>query len=515
MSDASSEDRWWASPWMHAAALALVVLAVFSRYGVTEYPVTNDRAYFTYLGQAVLRGEPYYRTTFMVYPPLATLLAAGSMWLGRWFDVPTYIAPRYLSVLAGMASVMLVYAVTRRATGSAWSGILAGIVLAAFGHFGWLTVASLEPKSLVIVFTLATCVSLQSRRWLWAGVAAGAAATCWQPAGLIPLACFPVVLWGGRSRLWRAVSRYVLGGFLATIPSVLYLSLTESWGDFWMRSVVIPASVQLPTAGTNVFFWLQVVERNFRTEIIFFQAAALGFAWFIVRAPWGGIRRVGADWLDPRQAGVPLLTLVWSSFNCVEFGSLVDMLPMLPLVAFWVGWLAHCVVKTVVSIPSLRPRPKRAISYLMIGALLMSAPIYGFADTVRYAPLMTLNRQKALVERIIEPAGPDGLVMAVRAEAIYVLSERQSPIRFLRIEIQHQRFLHLVYPKGCDGVVEEIIASRPAVMVMRQYRYSSYCMRLIERALVGANYRRAEINWRERAPIGWMIRWSVFTDATL
>ena len=90
--------RQWSNPWIHAAGMMAIALLLILQRGFSEFPIFGDRAYFTYVGQAVLRGEPYYQTTFMGYPPFAAMLSATAMWLGQWFDVPTYLAPRYLSV---------------------------------------------------------------------------------------------------------------------------------------------------------------------------------------------------------------------------------------------------------------------------------------------------------------------------------------------------------------------------------------------------------------------------------
>ncbi len=517
----ATDDRWWTSPWTHAALLGAVTLVVLSRYGIAEYPITNDRAYFIYIGQAVLRGEPYYSTTFMGYPPLGALLSAASMWVGEWFGVPTYLAPRYLGVAVGTASVALTYVFTRTATGSAWPGILAGIVLAGFAQLGGLTVSNLEPKSLVILFTLVAGVALQRRWWGWAGVAAGLAATCWQPAGLIPVACVAVVLWGGRPRSWAAMSRCVAGGILASVPSVLYLTRTQSWQDFWQRSVVLPAASQLPRAGSSPLYWLDQVHVFFPTEIIFLYVATAGFVWFTLQALRGGIRSLVSSWLDPRLGGVPLLTLAWAGFNSVEFGVAPDLLPMLPLAAFWVGWIAHRAVEAIAAARALRPRVARAVSHAAIASLLVCAPIYAFTDAFRYYPAITLSEQLALVRRITAPAGKDGLVMAVRAEEVYVLGERRSPNRFLRLDRPFVSFLHLIDPRGCGGVVDEVLARRPAVVVMRLRRYASRCEEHLKRRLLDNHYEREMVTTRERLHKSfrphdrhaWVNRWFVFTDA--
>ncbi len=140
------------SPATHAVVLAAFALAAWLPYGFRAVPITGDRAYFTYLGQAVLRGEPIYATTFMGYPPLGMLLSGAAMWVGRCFELPSYLAPRYAAVAVGALCSVLVYALTRRATGSAWAGLLAGVALASFDRWGLSVLSTLEPKHLVVLF---------------------------------------------------------------------------------------------------------------------------------------------------------------------------------------------------------------------------------------------------------------------------------------------------------------------------------------------------------------------------
>ena len=104
----------WASRLLHQLALGALTLAVVLQYGLHEYPLQSDRAYFVYMGQAILRGEPIYATTFFGYPPLPMLLSAASMWLGSGFDLPTYLAPRYAGVLVAVLSVCTLYVVASR-----------------------------------------------------------------------------------------------------------------------------------------------------------------------------------------------------------------------------------------------------------------------------------------------------------------------------------------------------------------------------------------------------------------
>ena len=144
--------RQWSNPWIHSVGMSAIVLLLILPRGFSESPILGDRAYFTYVGQAVFRGEPFYQTTFMGYPPLGALVMACSMWVGQAFGLPTFLAPRYLAVGVAAASVVLLSFITRRATGSTMAGTLAGVVLAATSWFATFALGTLEPKALLGLF---------------------------------------------------------------------------------------------------------------------------------------------------------------------------------------------------------------------------------------------------------------------------------------------------------------------------------------------------------------------------
>jgi 4-amino-4-deoxy-L-arabinose transferase-like glycosyltransferase len=105
-------------------------------------------------------------------PPLAIWLEAGSMWLFG----DTEFALRLPSALAGAATTILVYAFTRRVSGSRAAGILAALVLMACpGYVGTHVTRSADYDTLLVLFTTAMAFSVWlaledrvriSRRWL-------------------------------------------------------------------------------------------------------------------------------------------------------------------------------------------------------------------------------------------------------------------------------------------------------------------------------------------------------------
>jgi hypothetical protein len=486
---------------MPAVLVGVTALIVWWRTGILDSPIFADRAYFTYLSQAILRGEPIYASSFMGYPPLGLMLQALSMWIGEWFNLPTYLAPRFLAVLVGGASAMLLSTVTRRATGNPWAGVVAGIVLASFLPLSDSALITLEPKQLVIFFTLLASAALQTRRWRTASAAAALAASCWQPALLVPVAVAAVLLWNSRQALQVTLGKLCSGTLVGALPVVAYLTLTGQWWDFWQRSVVLPANWHRGSEGP--LHWLQVAGAQYRSDVFFFWLAGIGLCWFAI-----GVLRKGSqgllDTLHFRMGGLPLLTIAWILFNTLEFQNSPDMLPILPCVAYWVGGLVSHL--TSLAVRPVRSQPFQAgVRNTILLTLLLVTAWYGFADGARKELSITLDEQVAAVRDIVESAGSDGTVISFSAEAVYALSERPAPLRFLRLTDAFLPFLHLAGFKDCRELLQHVLTERPAVVVLRVLERPSECEERIPSRLSGAgySYRILQLgNWR----------WSVFVD---
>ena len=68
--------------WIPVVAVGLVAFGAWLQTGL-DSPIFGDRAFFTYLSQAILRGEPIYANSFMPYPPLGTMIQAASIAMGQ------------------------------------------------------------------------------------------------------------------------------------------------------------------------------------------------------------------------------------------------------------------------------------------------------------------------------------------------------------------------------------------------------------------------------------------------
>jgi len=144
--------------------------------------------------------------------------------------------------------------------------------------------------------------------------------------------------------------------------------------------------------------------------------------------------------------------------------------------------------------------------------------IYGAADAILYRPGATLERERALVDSILEGVDATDTVLSFEATEVYVLSGRTAPVPFLSMNRYFLRFASIVDLDGCDGLRERVWSLAPRVVVIRMWSWQSQCVRGIGRALGKAGYRRRVIVLGERRHRSYVpddtnlrvIRWHVY-----
>lgn len=500
-----SPVRWIAAPWALPLFSASVALTVLARAGILDEPILVDRAYFVYLGQALLRGEPIYTQTFVYYPPLGPLVSAASMWVGQLFDVPTYLAPRFTSVLIGAACAGLMFELCRGATRSSWSALVGALALIGFGTLTTFILATLEPKLLLLLFTLLAGVAVQRRRWGLTGLASGAAVICWQPGALIGLASAAVLISAEGGRRPKAIGRYALGFGVGILPAAVYLTVTGTWWGFWQRAALFPFRTTLHLAA-RPGKWLQILEWDFGNEIVVFAVAAVGFGGFALCSAGKGTRRAVESWLAPRLGGMPILAVGWIVFNTLEFQGWADMVPILPVVAFWAAWAFEPVVGFVRRhAQRLWGRDRGARSaHLVVASLTAAWAVYALADAWFYTPAMTLKDQRVLLASILTSAGPNDKVVAYGASEVYILADRPSPNGFLSMNRFFLPVAHVVGLNGCEDMWRQLMGHAPAVVVIRRWSWQSGCVRHMGRGLLAQGYSRSRVELRIRRHMSYL-----------
>ncbi len=484
-----SDDR--RAPYL-GLALATAMAATLLQYGIGDYPVGGDSAYFLYLGQRVLGGDSIYANTFLGYPPMGPLLTGAVMGIGDGFDIPTYIAPRYAGLFLAWANAWLIFSIARHATDRTTAGILAGIVLSSFGWYGGFVVSSFEPKMMVMTLTLLTSVALQHRRPFAAGLCAALAPLCWQPAGIVALSALAVTLWSGRTALVKTLSLFAAGVVVALLPSVVYLTVESAWLDFANRLFGIHVQTQFGDVFTPLR-WVRYSLRAYASERWFLIAGALGVLVFAIRSVTQWRHGSGeTGWLAPKLGGMPLLALGWITYNSIDFQGYPDLLPALPIIAFFAAWLAATVVEIVSTLGArwARARLLSRLAATVLTLLAVPTAVYGLSDAFRFEPATTLETQIETIRELTDA----GTVLAFGADAVYVLSEQRATFPFLRLSPVFDAHLHLVVPGGCVELFRQVVEISPAAIVVRAGT-QGWCITSIAVKAEAAGYQKTVISW--------------------
>jgi hypothetical protein len=395
------------------AIIVFVALAALFAYGRAGQPIHSDRGYHVYMAQTVLRGDALYGETTYGYTPYAPLITAGAMRLLGVFGVPSYLAPRYLGGALVVLLAVLLYLVARRVS-DARTALIAAVTLCGFAYLALLSAVGTEPVVLVAVFMLLAILSLQREWWFGAGFAASAAACTWQPAIVICLAVFVLA----RRRL-----PVIAGVFVAALPALVYIA--PRWEDFVYQAILRKASAAKVTLGLA---WLVNGARTYWTDVLVLLAAAIGFTLALVHR---------------RDEERPLfaMTFAWVAWFVIYFWTTKDLMPALPLIAYWAARLMS----------------RRSLAVLVLYLAFL------FADAALYRPTYTLSQQIRDVHGALGEHRAS--FIAFGAEEFYVLTESRAPVRYIRLGDWIDDFID-ARDGGVTAFVDRIARLDPPVIVI-------------------------------------------------
>ncbi|HSE39484.1 MAG TPA: hypothetical protein VLH08_01855, partial [Acidobacteriota bacterium] len=305
-----------------------VGLICFSRHGVSNQPVHGDNAFLLYMQRVVLAGEPLYQTTVFDYPPLGPIVGAFAMKIGNAFSIPFYLAPRYLCLIIASLTAAFIMLLVQKSTGNLWAGVFGGIVVSSLQLLGVLACTNLDPKVLLAFFMTLAALGIAYDRWWLAGMGSVLATCCWQPALIVPLAAFIVLLFNRDSLRFRS---FLLGIFLGSLPLVIYFLIYGGVKEFFYQGIVNQAmrSAGGSTGHFHLFGWAGSLWRLLSAERIFVSMAAAGFLFFLIYS----IRKdVKGHWMNQLTGGIPVFTVLWICFSSLHFQGWNDAAPFFPLI---------------------------------------------------------------------------------------------------------------------------------------------------------------------------------------
>lgn len=192
-------------------AWALLAAAFCARLDPVHRPLVADNQLYFYMAERAASGVPPHVSHVDSKNELGVLLAAAVIRAGRVVGVDDVLSSRAISIAFTAASVALVAELAALLAGGAAAGHVAALALLAVRGLPDHTAAGNNVKVFLVTFLLLAHVAMARppQRFWWgrdalAGLAAGLAFLCWQPALLVVVAVAAEAL-VARGRGWRSM----------------------------------------------------------------------------------------------------------------------------------------------------------------------------------------------------------------------------------------------------------------------------------------------------------------------
>ena len=201
---------------------ALVAVAACWRLDPVHRPLTGDNQLYFYLAERAASGVPPHVSHVDTKNQLGVLVTSTAIAAGRRLGVDDVLASRIVSIAFTAMSVALAAELATLLAGSAAAGHVAALALLAARGFAEHSAAGNNVKIFLVTFVLLAHVAMaRGRRRGLAGLAAGAAFLCWQPA-LLVVAAVALEALGGRSGSLRRVA-------VVLVAALLPVAAYEAW----------------------------------------------------------------------------------------------------------------------------------------------------------------------------------------------------------------------------------------------------------------------------------------------
>ena len=458
----NSEKSGVVAYWLPALFVFLVGVAVLLVRQPFQQSIWGDIAYFDYMAQAILRGEPIYQTTTQGYPPTGALLTAATMLIGRLFDIPDYIAPRYLSIVLYGLSGILIYEIIYRVTKNHLYALWGGLLNFSFTAFMPTIAATIEPKLLVQLCSLTMIIAVQRKQWFIAGIACGVTGMTWHPSAIILITPLVIGFSHWRKTQWRGFFMFCVGILLGALPASLYLLLTGQIDDFITQGIIV--KLTNPADFNENFFihtwWLRTLFWDGLYKFlkpVFLISAIIGITTYTYQ--WWQKRGNDASQIQISEMTSPIifLCITWIIYWQITAGSGAEMVAefdfMLAshLLVFWAA-LGYGALHQAIS----RLEQTRILNYLYAVGMFGGIAFLLIYPAALYELRYSIHEQ---IDDILEalPANPDtdGWV-AVSSPEVYVIMNEASPLPIIHFVDYFASYVAVRIPNGCQELVETV-----------------------------------------------------------
>lgn len=514
-----SETRWRARAQMlllHNADMLLLILLTLAavwtllHYNIRQQPIPGDTTYHIYAAQQMLEGHPIYLDVAIIKTPLADFFTLLALPIGRLIGITDTFAARVLFLLVALCAIGFTYLAGRVLFDSYLVGLIAALIVAGNNFYDIRALTGPEPKSLVMVFALASCIFIARRRWGLAGISAGLAALAWQPAALMMAIAFGAALFApapdnpARARR-RAIVRVVGGMSVPFVPLLVYLGLNHA---------LVPAFDA--TFGANLFHlnnetqtgsWRALISYNLywiahnvglyclaMPEHWQLGAGALGFVGILANEGLVA-RRTNQLPLNLQRTPFLLYTFGFAAFTLIDFNFCPDLFPLLPSLALAIGWLVKAFVQGVYGLMqhwlNLRLATRLTLGIAVVIVLLVAC--MGLLDSRRYQLVgLTYKNQMNLVRKAQAFLKPGGSILALGNAILLTELHQDNASNIIHFGEKSGEGVLNYEPGGLDAMVDGLAQNPPRLISLSRTEEEDWNRDFY--TWLYANYRLVEIN---------------------
>ena len=454
-----------------------VSLAVFLVCGWLGQ-LSRDLSVYVYAGQQVLHGHAPYEAILNRAGPLAHLVPAVGIALGRLVGLSDVVGVRLFFMVISVVTVVSIYFWGRVVFASRKAGLTAAAAMLCFHGFIDYATNGPREKTVMILLFVWFLIDLHKRNWFRAGVWLALSTLTLQiifPPGAVA-ALAALALAGAGERL-RGLIRFAAGGLSATAVFVVYFAavgaLNEAIDAFWRINARYTTPDPLLSHPGSA--WRDLGSGyGASLAVMVVGAIALVAAGVAAALTW---RRPTSDPTAARLRAVfpESCAVVACTLWCLkDFDNWPDAFPLLPLSALGIGLCVAAITGRVAA--------------RLGGVIVAVAVVLAVSDAFAYAigdRDNTLVREHDLADAVVRPLPADATFFSVNAPQVAVLTGRDLISRYVVYTSGIGTYLDHAYPGGLVGLGRWVKRKDPTVITVgKHYAVPPWLRPVLEAAYV-------------------------------
>ena len=485
--------EWWRRVDLLPWAVAACALVIYGARGLQAL-LQRDAGLYLYAGQLVASGDAPYVGVLNRAGPIAHLLPALGVELGRLLGTGDVVGVKILYLVLVSATPALVYLIGRDVFGSRLAGATAAAALLSVHVLAVGATNGPEAKLPVMLAELVALLLLVRRRWVWAGVVTAIATLTWQPvlfllgAAVAVLALTSPEPWVSRA---RNLLRFAVGGLVTLAVTIAAFwaagALSEFVEGFWTVNASHTQQTGLLAKPTKILGFLQT-----------------GLGWTLYPMIIGtalmvllGAVAIGSRRTEPRAPDRMALgagTAAFLIWCCIAFNRGPDGLPLYPLAALGLGGAVGALAHRVRGARS--PLPRRVLIATVACwvsvclALTLVHTVTHRTDDIEY--------QQQLTDVVFDNLPDDVTVFTYEATPPMVLSRSESISRYVLFDHGMLGYIGDQWPGGVDGYVHWLMDERPDVVFIHTRNPWTWLLPLLSNyyRVSGGPHLGGDLEWR-------------------